>query len=136
MNESKYAKHILKEPRGQIERNGEIIFNGCMIKPEQLGTDCQLLYSIVTKAHVNEETPHIHDFPIILSFLGANPNDIWEFDAEIEFYLVGEKQIITCASVVSVPAGLSHCPLIFKRVDKPIAFMEVMLTHEYSRREI
>ncbi len=136
MAESQYSKYILKEPREQIERNGRIVFNGCLVKPQKMGTNCQFLYSIVTKAHVNEETPHIHDFPIIMSFLGVNPKDIWDFDAEIEFYLGGEKQTITCASVVSVPAGLSHCPLIFKRVGKPITFIEVMLTHEYSRREV
>jgi hypothetical protein len=136
MTESRYAHHVLVEPKGTIERDGKVIFDGLFAQPEKLGTKCQLLYSIVTKAHVNEETPHIHDFPIILSFIGTNPDNICDFDAEIEFYLGGEKQIITTMATVSVPPGLSHCPLIFKRVSKPIAFMEVQLTDKYERREV
>lgn len=136
MAELKYAKHVLKEPKGRIESEGKVIFEGIFAKPEQLGAKCQLLYSIVTKAHVNEATSHIHDFPIIMSFIGANSKDIYDFDAEIEFFLGGEKQVITTTSIVSVPAGLSHCPLIFKRVGKPLVFLEIMLTDKYSRREV
>lgn len=136
MSESKYAKHIFAEPKGQIERDGEIIFEGIFMKPEVLGADCQMLYSIVSEAHVNEATPHIHDFPIIMSFIGANPENIYDFDAEIEFSVGGEKQVITRTTVVSVPAGLAHCPLVFKRVGKPLVFLEVMLTDKYARREV
>ena len=135
MTESEYAKYVLKEPRDQIERDGQIIFDGIMATPEMLGQKCQMLYSVVTKAHVNEATPHYHKFPIILSFAGTNPNDIFDFDAEIEFYLGGEKQVITTAAVVAVPPETSHCPLIFKRVGKPIAFMEIHLTDKYVRYE-
>jgi hypothetical protein len=136
MSESKYAKYVFKEPKGQIERDGEIIFDGIFMKPEMLGTKCQLLYSIVNKAHVNEATAHIHDFPIIMSFIGANAENIYDFDAEIEFSIGGEKQVIRETSVISVPAGLAHCPLIFKRVGKPLVFLEVMLTDKYARRAV
>jgi hypothetical protein len=136
MTESKYAKHILREPLGQLERDGKVVFDGFLGLPQQLGTKCQLLYSIVTKPHVNEATSHIHDFPIVMSFIGANPKNIKEFDAEIEFYLGGEKQVITSTAIVSVPPGLAHCPLIFKRIGKPIVFLEVMLTDNYARREV
>ena len=136
MSESEYSRHIFVEPKGQIERDGEIIFDGIFMKPEVLGASCQMLYSIVTEAHVNEATPHIHDFPIIMSFIGANPGDIYDFDAEIEFTLGGEKQVITRTTVISVPAGLAHCPLVFKRVGKPLVFLEIMLTDNYRRREV
>jgi hypothetical protein len=136
MTESKYAKHILRQPMGQLERDGKVVFEGILGLPQQLNTQCQLLYSIVNKAHVNEATPHVHDFPIVMSFIGANPQNINDFDAEIEFYLGGEKQVITTTAIVSVPPGLAHCPLIFKRVGKPIVFLEVMLTDNYSRREV
>jgi hypothetical protein len=136
MAASKYAKHVITEPHGQIERDGEILFDGIFLKPQQLGTKCQLLYSIVTKAHINEATPHIHDFPIVMSFIGANPQNIYDFDAEIEFTLGGEKQTITKTSTISVPAGLAHCPLVFKRIGKPVVFLEIMLTDEYTRREV
>ena len=136
MAESKYGKYVFKNPRGQIERDGKVIFDGIFMQPQVLGTKCQMLYSIVTKAHVNEAAPHIHDFPIIMSFIGTNPKDIYDFDAEIEFSIGGEKQVITTAAVISVPAGLDHCPLIFKKVNKPIVFLEIMLTDKYARRTL
>jgi len=46
------------------------------------------------------------------------------------------KEVISTPAVVSVPAGTHHCPLIFKRVGKPFAWMEIMLTDKYSRREL
>jgi hypothetical protein len=113
-----------------------VVFDGFLGLPEKLNTKLQLLYSIVTKAHVNEATPHIHDFPIVMSFIGANAKNIKEFDAEIEFYIGGEKQVITTTAIVSVPAGTAHCPLIFKRIGKPIVFLECMLTDNYQRREV
>jgi hypothetical protein len=135
MAELKYAKQVLKEPRSQLERDGKVIFDGILAKYELTGVKCQMLYSIVSRAHINEAIPHIHDFPIMMSFIGTNPLNIYDFDAEIEFYIGGEKQVITSTSVVSVPAGVAHCPLIFKRIGKPLAFLEIMLTDHYARRE-
>jgi hypothetical protein len=136
MAESEFAKCVHTEPHAQMERDGKLFFDGIIMKADALGAKCQFLYSIVTKPHVNEETPHIHDFPIIMSFIGANSTDIYDFDAEIEFTIGGEKQVITKTSVVSIPAGTAHCPLVFKRVTKPIAMVEVMLTDNYTRREV
>ena len=136
MEESQYAKHVLIDPYRELERDGKVVFEGFVCMPEQLGADCQFLYSIVHKEHVNEPTPHVHDFPVIMNFFGGNPNDIRDFDAEIWFYLGGERQVITTPATISIPAGLAHCPLIFKRVTKPIAWIEIMLTDGYEREEV
>jgi hypothetical protein len=137
MAESKYSKYVIKDLKGKVMRDGkEVEFEGIFLTPEKLGTKCQFLYSIQDKARVDEATPHIHDFPIIMTFVGANPRNIFDFDAEIEFYIGGEKQVITSPASISVPAGTAHCPLIFKRVGKPFAWMEIMLTDNYSRREV
>jgi hypothetical protein len=136
MAKSKYAKHIITDINGVEMRDGKVAFNGIIIRPEQLGTNCQVLYSVVKKPGVNEATPHIHDFPIVMCFFGANPDNTLDWDAEIEFSMGGEKQVITTPAVISVPAGLDHCPLVFKRVTKPIAWVEIMLTNKYTRREL
>ena len=137
MTESKYAKCVIKDLKGNIFRDGkEQEFEGIFLTPEKLRTKCQFLYSNQDKAKVDEAEPHIHDFPIIMTFIGANPKNIFDFDAEIEFYVGGEKQVITSPAVVSVPAGTAHCPLIIKKVGKPFAWMEIMLTDKYTRREV
>lgn len=67
-----------------------------------------------------ESTAHVHDTDEIIGFFGndaANPNDL---GGEIEIWLEDEKQIITRSAMVFVPAGMKHCPLILKRVDRPI----------------
>lgn len=136
MPKSQYDKYILREPLGQLKKDGKVVFEGLMGTPTQLNTRLQLLYSIVTKAHVNEAAPHVHEFPIVMSFIGSDSKNIKDFDAEIEFYIGGEKQVITTTAMVSIPAGTPHCPLIFKRVGKPLVFLECMLTDNYKRQEL
>jgi hypothetical protein len=64
----------------------------------------------------------------MLCFIGGNPLDITDFGAEIEFTLGGEKHRINTTAVVSIPKGVEHCPIVFKKVTKPIIFLEVSLT--------
>lgn len=82
-----------------------------------------------------EDTPHSHDFDQFLHFYGADASNVREFKAEVELYIgrEGEKHIITATTIVHIPKGMIHCPLNFKRVDKPIIFMNVPLTPEYIR---
>ena len=39
MAESKYGRHIIREPRGQIEEDGKTIFDGILINHEISGID-------------------------------------------------------------------------------------------------
>ena len=61
----------------------------------------------------------------LIIFLGSNLNNIVEFDAEIEFTVDGEINTITYPACVYVPKGVMHCPLIVKRVTKPVMFMDI-----------
>ncbi len=135
MVESKYRKYIVETPKGKLH-TGEV-FEGFLASPDVLGVDCQILYSVITESDPegDETEPHTHDFPHVMCFFGSNPNDKYDFDADIEFYIEGEMQVINKPSIVTVPAGLSHCPLIFRRIGKPVMWVEVMLTSSYEREE-
>ncbi len=81
---------------------------------------------------------HNHDFPQYLCFLGGDGKDMLDLGGEVELTLSEdgknlEKHVITKATTVYIPAGLYHCPLNFKRVDKPIIFMNIFFAKEYSR---
>jgi len=65
---------------------------------------------------------------------GEIPKDLMDFDAEVEMYLDGEKNVITVPSIIHVPTGLPHCPLNFKRIGNPIMFPEIMRTESYERK--
>ena len=134
MAESKYARYLLKRPKGELHDGTP--FPGFLATPEQLGVDCQVLYSTITEPSISDDkpAPHKHDFPHVMGFFGSNPLDINEFDAEIEFYLDGEKQLIDAPALITVPTGLVHCPLVFRRIGKPVVWVEIMLTSHYERK--
>jgi hypothetical protein len=136
MAPSEYAKHIIVNPWHELSRDGRKVFEGFICTPDQLHADCQCLYSIVQRPHTNEPTPHVHDFPVIMNFFGGDYRNPQDFDAEIWFYLGGERQVITTPATISIPPGLSHCPLIFARIGKPVAWVEIMLTPGYERTEL
>lgn len=94
----------------------------------ELNSNHTLGFHYMTEPY-KESFPHTHEGHEILCFVGGNPENINEFDAEIEILLgeEGEVHTITSPSVVSLPSGLIHGPLTFKRVDKPVFFIEVTL---------
>jgi hypothetical protein len=89
----------------------------------------------VTSPRLMIDKPHQHGFTQYLCFFSANPDDANEFDAEIEFSLgeEGEKHRITSPTVAYIAAGLSHGPLNFARIGKPILFIDIAMSGRYSR---
>ena len=128
------SKYVIQDLKGQIIEDGKVIFDGFRVGPEKLGEPCSILYSAVTKPHVLVDKPHVHDFPQFLCLFGSNSKDLFDFDAEVEMYLDGERNLITAPSIIHIPTALPHCPLNFKRIGKPIMFLEIMLTADYQRK--
>jgi len=129
--EKKYGKHILKdvikEPEGSFMGYSVIAHEG------ELDVDCSMGYHCISEP-TEFDIPHAHEFAEILCFLGGDPTDIRDLGAEVEICLgeEQEKHIIDTAAVVSIPAGLVHCPLIIRNVTKPFVFLEVSLTPKYG----
>lgn len=83
---------------------------------------------------------HKHDFPQYLCFLGGDPTNMLDLGGEVELTLSEdgvnlEKHVITKATTVYIPSGVYHCPLNFKRVGKPIIFIDLFFAKTYSRKE-
>lgn len=69
------------------------------------------------------ESEHVHNFDEFIGFLGTKgPQDPDALGGEIEFWLGGEKYMLTRSCLIYVPKGLKHCPLRFVRIDAPILF--------------
>ena len=64
--------------------------------------------------------PHKHDFDELLTFWGSDPDNPNDLNGEVELWMDDEKHIITKSVAIFVPKGLKHCPLIIRRVDRPI----------------
>ena len=91
------------------------------------------MFFYITQPVLMEETPHCHDFDFYLFFLGRD--DLGDPGAEIEIGLGEEQEMhtITTPASVYVPRGMIHCPLNFKRADKPVSFAHALLAPKYTR---
>ena len=134
MTDSPYEKYIVRNPvkdgpLGTYIHIGEEYFPGINYGMYWCS------YSEDTTAH---DAPMVHDFDQCLLCIGANPNDMSDFDAEVELCLgeEREKHIINSATVVHIPAGLVHCPLNIVKVNKPILFLDISIVDKYSKATV
>ena len=102
------------------------------------GADFSLGWSYLTEPFLMVAEAHTHDFDQIIFFLGGDPASIGEFGAEVEMSLGEplEKHVINYTSCVYIPAGLMHCPLNVKTVNKPIMFIDITLSPGASIRPV
>ena len=79
------------------------------------------------------EEPHFHQgVDEYIFFMGADPKNIFDFDCEIEFYMGDdpdhmETRIINKPTVVRLPPTVWHCPIKFRKVNKPLLFQAAFM---------
>jgi hypothetical protein len=139
MSESEYGKYIITELK---ERINPAPWSSARISPiprAGKGSGGRLLWmdnevipgafyveTAWTFPRKNDESPkvpaasHKHDYDEVLCMCGTNFDDPYDLGGEVEFWLGGEKQTITKSCMIFIPKGMEHCPLIYKRVDRPI----------------
>ncbi len=132
MTETKYGKYFTEEPI----RKGPFAPKLCYFSGDRGGDiNFGILWNYISAPFRMPDEPHAHPFDEVWCFLGADQSNINDFGAEVELYMgeEQEKHIITCTTVVEIPRGTVHCPLIFKKVDRPILFVNLPLTPSYSK---
>jgi hypothetical protein len=82
-----------------------------------------------------DNVPHTHDHDEIIGFFSNDDKRPYDLGGEIEIWLEGEKQIITKSCMIFVPAGMKHCPLILRRVDRPIFHFTAVMAGKYVKHE-
>jgi hypothetical protein len=130
----KYDRHLMKAPIGPAKHGPPL--NTLHFSATKCGKDAGWFVVPVLEPRVMEEKPHKHDFHQFFCYLGSNPENLKEFDAEIEVYLgkEGEKHTITTPTVLHIPPGLMHCPMIYKKVNKPVLHLDIFFASEYKRK--
>jgi hypothetical protein len=83
-----------------------------------------------------EDTPHAHDTDEIIGFFGSDPQQPHDLGGEIEFWLEDEKYTLTKSCLIFVPRGMKHCPLVLKRVDKPIFHFTTVTGGQYNKEVV
>lgn len=95
-------------------------------------------FSVVLAAH-HMEVPHVHHArDEYLWFIGSDLKNPFDFDAEVTVDLGWdpdhmETVTITEPSVIRVPPNMWHCPINFKRIDKPVAFFPAYGDGDWSK---
>ncbi len=82
-----------------------------------------------------DNKPHTHANDEIIGFFSSDsekPNDL---GGVVEIYLEDELQVITKSAMLFVPAGMVHCPLYLRRVDRPIFHFTVIPDGRYIKDE-
>jgi quercetin dioxygenase-like cupin family protein len=140
MAESKYGKYIVTELK-MPESKQQI-----MARYSQYATRILWLDNNVVEGafHMNtawylkalpttETESHTHDSDEIIGFFGNNPEDPYDLGGEVEIWLEDEKHIITRSCLIFVPAGMKHCPLALRKVDRPIFHFTTVTGGQYTQ---
>jgi hypothetical protein len=127
---AKYAQYIKK---GLLKEIAHYTGHSLLAHKGELNVDCSLGYHCIAKP-ITFDFTHCHDFPEMLCFIGGNPLDITDIGADIEVCLGEEKEKhkVTGPAVVSIPAGMMHCPITIKNVTRPFVFLEISLNRTYD----
>ena len=137
MAESEYGKYILRDTGGKKLGAGVTapVLEGL---EDWAGIQHRIKWRYISQPNVLVDEPHTHDYDEFLVFLANDASNAEDFGAEVELSLgeEGEKYIINTTSVVCIPKGLVHCPLNFKKIDKPIVFCNVYVSPEYVRKPV
>lgn len=91
------------------------------------GMDFSFGWSLLTQPFVMIKEPHKHDFDQFIFFMGGDPNNVVDFDADIEMGLGGTTHTIKYPACVRIPKGLMHGPLNIKTVNKPLMFIDITI---------
>ncbi len=102
---------------------------------KETGADCTLRFHYITDTF--EEGPqHKHDAHQIMCFIGSDPKNINDFDADIEIALgeEGEVHTFTKSTAVFVPRALLHGPFVFKKITTPVIIVTTGGSRNYTQR--
>ncbi len=133
MAAKKYSKYVITRPVAIGGFGPEYKFIG----ENDYKSNFTIMFLRITEPTLMEDAPHFHDFDMYLYFMSFDPDNMGKLDAEIELGLGKEREIykITAPTSVYIPAGMIHCPLEFKRVDKPILLVHCTLASKYVKEE-
>jgi len=141
MSESKYGKYIVTDLKNHFSQE----FNEQYAKwaTRILWLDNKVVegaFQMSVSWYLHPQTQqslkaHTHEHDEILGFFGNNHEDPYDLGGEVEFWLEDEQHIITRSCLIFIPRGMKHCPLIVRRVDRPIFHFGTVTSGQYALKE-
>jgi hypothetical protein len=137
MAAKKYEKYVFSGIREEMKlpfvASPQAYFRGARQIP---GAGINMGWQLFIEPILLETEPHTHNADEYLIFLGSNPADWFSsFDAQIDFFLGEEMEqyLIDKPTVVYIPPNLSHCPLNFRVLHKPVLFTALLQTPKFTK---
>jgi hypothetical protein len=139
MPDSKHSKYIVTELKAP-EFNRDFVANYKKFAKRILWIDenvvpgsFQMNCSWYLKPNTDHAPfAHTHDEDEIIGFFSSDPDNPNELNAEIEFWIEDEKFMLTKSSLIFIPGGMKHCPLLLHRVDRPVFHFSVVNGGTYA----
>jgi hypothetical protein len=75
---------------------------------------------------------HAHDYDEVVAWVGTDPDDRYNLNGEIEFWIDGRQNILTKSFLAFVPAGVEHGPINIRRIDKPMFHFTAGMGKKYK----
>ena len=94
---------------------------------------CEWVWGLKDGKPFSIEEGHRHDFDEIIGIIGSRKENPRELNGEVEFWMEDEQYMITKSTLIFIPKGTKHCPLVFRRVDSPIFLYEAGNDTFYER---
>lgn len=157
MTELKYAKYFVKHPKvldwlphhgdpkpapGEKGRQHHVIFIDNELMPEahkhvMVNWFSSLRRENTPEGMLEEERgvpQHAHPHDELILAIGTNPEDYDDLGAELELCMGPEKEphIINTTTAVYIPGGMLHCPLKWKKLERPHLLVVVSMGDAYE----
>jgi hypothetical protein len=81
---------------------------------------------------------HVHPYGEVFVFTGLDYDKPNTLGAEVELTLGedAEEHVISAPSVIAIPKGVPHLPMVNRRVDKPFGFLAISVSGEDKTTEL
>ena len=96
--------------------------------------DTNFNFVAILAPHVLADPPHQHDCDEILFFISTDPENTTDLGGEVEIALGDEweKHVITTSAIICLPAGVMHCPVYVRKVERPFYFGHLLMAASYA----
>jgi hypothetical protein len=134
MEKKDYVKNIVTKPVYEIGRGiavkGRLIPSMTFMSNDLVpGSDTYVEFGWIWE--MPEPNPlipeHAHDYDQIVLHIGTDPHNPEDLGAEFDIGIDGKTVTINRTHSLYLPKGVKHGPVTWKRVDKPVIEMTIVL---------
>lgn len=139
MADSKYGKYVITEINvnpPEIAKHKECAVRVLWMDSNVIEGAFQMSCTWFIAPAIQLSESHVHDSDEIVGFFGGNPQDPHNLGGEVEIWLENEQFMLTKSTLIFIPKGVRHCPLIIHRADSPIFHISTLTEGEYIKKEM